>query len=79
MHLTQGNRRYVSTVISHASVRLIIVIFNDTQNGGFATPAEIGMLTNLVEMGQARDKILSLQLDQVNFCVSYRCLRFTCH
>lgn len=23
------------------------------------------MLTNLVEMGQARDKILSLQLDQV--------------
>lgn len=29
------------------------------------TPAEKGTLTNFVEMGQARDKILSLKLDQV--------------
>ncbi|KIP06848.1 hypothetical protein PHLGIDRAFT_72114 [Phlebiopsis gigantea 11061_1 CR5-6] len=35
-------------------------------NGGFETPAENGMLTNFVEMGQARDKILSLKLDQVS-------------
>ncbi|KAF7791453.1 hypothetical protein EIP86_002469 [Pleurotus ostreatoroseus] len=41
----------------------------DTQqqaNGGFETPAESGTLTNFVEMGQARDKILSLKLDQVS-------------
>lgn len=42
----------------------------NSQNGGFETPAENGMLTNLVEMGQARDKILSLKLDQVS------CLEF---
>ncbi|KAJ3553871.1 hypothetical protein NM688_g3392 [Phlebia brevispora] len=34
--------------------------------GGFETPAESGTLTNFVEMGQARDKILSLKLDQVS-------------
>ncbi|THG98949.1 hypothetical protein EW026_g3320 [Hermanssonia centrifuga] len=34
--------------------------------GGFETPAENGTLTNFVEMGQARDKILSLKLDQVS-------------
>lgn len=33
--------------------------------GGFETPADSGTLTNFVEMGQARDKILSLKLDQV--------------
>lgn len=33
--------------------------------GGFETPADTGALTNLVEMGQARDKVLSLKLDQV--------------
>lgn len=35
------------------------------KNGGFETPADNGTLTNFVEMGQARDKILSLKLDQV--------------
>ena len=35
------------------------------QNGGFETPAESGAMTNFVEIGQARDKILSLKLDQV--------------
>ncbi|CAK5275776.1 unnamed protein product [Mycena citricolor] len=35
------------------------------QNGGFETPAE-GSLTNFVEIGQARDKILSLKLDQIS-------------
>lgn len=34
------------------------------QAGGFETPA--GTLTNFVEIGQARDKILSLKLDQVS-------------
>ncbi|KAL0958321.1 hypothetical protein HGRIS_000466 [Hohenbuehelia grisea] len=34
--------------------------------GGLATPAESGALTNFVEIGQARDKILSLKLDQVS-------------
>lgn len=35
------------------------------QFGGFETPADSGMMTNLVEMGQARDSLLSLKLDQV--------------
>lgn len=34
-------------------------------DGGLETPAERGMMTNFVEIGQARDKILSLKLDQV--------------
>ncbi|KAI0310692.1 PRP1 splicing factor, N-terminal-domain-containing protein [Amylostereum chailletii] len=34
-------------------------------NGGFSTPAD-GTMTNFVEIGQARDKILSLKLDQVS-------------
>lgn len=38
--------------------------------GGFETPAESGQMTNLLEIGQARDKILSLKLDQVRFDVS---------
>jgi pre-mRNA-processing factor 6 len=34
--------------------------------GGFETPADnSGALTNLVEIGQARDNLLSLKLDQV--------------
>lgn len=36
------------------------------QIGGFVTPAESGTLTDFVEIGQARDKILSLKLDQVS-------------
>ena len=35
------------------------------QTGGFETPADNGTLTNFAEMSQARDKILSLKLDQV--------------
>ncbi|KAF5378077.1 hypothetical protein D9615_007629 [Tricholomella constricta] len=34
--------------------------------GGFETPADSGALTNFVEMGQARDRILSLKLDQIS-------------
>ncbi|KAF8509992.1 PRP1 splicing factor, N-terminal-domain-containing protein [Hysterangium stoloniferum] len=34
--------------------------------GGFETPADSGALTDLVEMGQARDKVLSLKLDQIS-------------
>ncbi|KAG5652943.1 hypothetical protein H0H81_003019 [Sphagnurus paluster] len=36
------------------------------ENGGFETPADSGTLTNFVEMGQARDRILSLKLDQIS-------------
>ncbi|CAA7269716.1 unnamed protein product [Cyclocybe aegerita] len=36
------------------------------QAGGFETPVDAGALTNLVEIGQARDKILSLKLDQMS-------------
>src|ERR1700761_2243048 len=36
------------------------------QNGGFETPANSGSLTNLVEIGQARDRILTLKLDQIS-------------
>ncbi|KAG8897540.1 hypothetical protein FRB99_008100 [Tulasnella sp. 403] len=35
------------------------------QLGGFETPAD-GTLTNLVEIGQARDNLLSLKLDQIS-------------
>jgi len=35
------------------------------EHGRFETPADSGTLTNFVEIGQARDKILSLKLDQV--------------
>jgi pre-mRNA-processing factor 6 len=38
------------------------------EHGGFETPADSGTLTNFVEIGQARDKILSLKLDQVKCC-----------
>ncbi|KAI0754818.1 PRP1 splicing factor, N-terminal-domain-containing protein [Daedaleopsis nitida] len=34
--------------------------------GGLETPADNGTLTNFAEMSQARDKILSLKLDQVS-------------
>ncbi|KAF7301491.1 TPR-REGION domain-containing protein [Mycena indigotica] len=34
--------------------------------GGFETPADSGTMTNFVEIGQARDKILSLKLDQIS-------------
>ncbi|TFY64399.1 hypothetical protein EVG20_g5958 [Dentipellis fragilis] len=36
------------------------------EHGGFETPADSGTLTNFVEIGQARDKILSLKLDQIS-------------
>lgn len=36
-----------------------------SQVGGFVTPAESGTLTNFREIGQARDRMLSLKLDQV--------------
>jgi len=38
------------------------ILITNLQSGGFETP---GTLTNFVEIGQARDKILSLKLDQV--------------
>lgn len=47
------------------------------QNGGIETPAENGTITNFAEMSQARDKILSLKLDQVSgrrHLVVSRCL-----
>lgn len=39
------------------------------QANGFETPADSGTMTNFVEIGQARDKILSLKLDQVRLFI----------
>jgi len=44
-------------------------IHHSQDHGGFETPADSGTLTNFVEIGQARDKILSLKLDQVGYLV----------
>ena len=45
------------------------------QTGGFDTAADPGAMTNFVEIGQARDKILSLKLDQVSLnIVRQRCV-----
>jgi pre-mRNA-processing factor 6 len=41
------------------------MLTNWHQSGGFETPADSGALTNFVEIGAARDRILSLKLDQV--------------
>lgn len=45
-------------------------LFDPQEQGGFETPGDSGALTNFVEIGQARDKVLSLKLDQV---VIYLC------
>ncbi len=55
-----SRQQTVSILLLFMKNPLIII-----QAGGFETPAENGTLTNFVEMGQARDKILSLKLDQV--------------
>jgi pre-mRNA-processing factor 6 len=47
------------------------------EHGGFETPADSGTLTNFVEIGQARDKILSLKLDQVRMLVTVTPLGLT--
>ena len=36
------------------------------QNGGFDTPAGDGTMTDFVSIGTARDKVLSLRLDQAS-------------
>ena len=41
------------------------------EHGGFETSGDPGTLTNFVEIGQARDKILSLKLDQVGMPVTH--------
>lgn len=47
-------------------------------SGGFETPAEgDGALTNLVAIGQARDNLLSLKLDQVSTCEHTLCLLYS--
>lgn len=48
-----------------STLYLIFIFIFLQQAGGLATPADAGTLTNFVEIGQARDKILSLKLDQV--------------
>jgi hypothetical protein len=44
--------------------------YDEQEHGGFETSADSGTLTNFVEIGQARDKILSLKLDQVRKLVT---------
>lgn len=41
-------------------------MFADYQNGGFETPAGDGTMTDFVSIGNARDKVLSLRLDQAS-------------
>jgi pre-mRNA-processing factor 6 len=41
------------------------------QNDGFETPAEAGGMADLVGISQARDKVLSLKLDQVTSSVRF--------
>lgn len=38
----------------------------EEQNGGFETPANDGTMTDFVSIGNARDKVLSLRLDQAS-------------
>jgi pre-mRNA-processing factor 6 len=59
---------------SVAGARNLSWTYGLQEHGGFETPADSGTLTNFVEIGQARDKILSLKLDQVT---AYLC-RFNC-
>jgi len=44
----------------------VVAITSLLQYGGFETSVNADALTNLVEMGQARDKFLSLKLDQAS-------------
>lgn len=39
------------------------------QQGGFETPADSGGAVDIVGISQARDKVLSLKLDQVIFLI----------
>jgi hypothetical protein len=49
----------------------LLSTYDDVQeHGGFETLADSGTLTNFVEIGQARDKILSLKFDQVCMLVT---------
>lgn len=42
-----------------------------SQAAGLDTPAATGTMTDLVEIGNARDKVLSLKLDQVRALISH--------
>ncbi|KAG2028828.1 PRP1 splicing factor, N-terminal-domain-containing protein, partial [Suillus americanus] len=46
--------------------RTFVVPDSIIQANGFESPADSGTMTNFVEIGQARDKILSLKLDQIS-------------
>lgn len=45
---------------------LIVLKEADLQNGGFDTPGGDGTMTDFVSIGTARDKVLSLRLDQAS-------------
>lgn len=67
MRWMRGSKRcvYSGCHLCHLLITNLYVHFG-RKAGGFETPADGGTLTNFVEMGQARDKILSLKLDQVS-------------
>lgn len=64
-----GSRRYVFPRSFTRDILYSRVSYRIIQNGGFETPADgpgSGALTNFVEIGQARDKLLSIKLDQLS-------------
>lgn len=70
MEENQNGRSYVvsDTVIADAASRNQLLGELDQaqqDNGGFDTPAPDGTITDFVSIGNARDRVLSLKLDQV--------------
>ncbi|WVF71630.1 hypothetical protein IAT40_006438 [Kwoniella sp. CBS 6097] len=67
----QNGRLYAvsDTVIADAANRNIMLGELDKaqqENGGFDTPANDGTMTDFISIGNARDKVLSLRLDQAS-------------
>ncbi|WVQ99257.1 hypothetical protein IAU59_006389 [Kwoniella sp. CBS 9459] len=67
----QNGRLYAvsDTVIADAANRNVLLGELDKaqqENGGFDTPANDGTMTDFISIGNARDKVLSLRLDQAS-------------
>ena len=65
----QNGRSYAvsDTVLADAASRNVVLGEIDPQqqeNGGFETPAGDGTMTDFVSIGNARDRVLGLRLDQ---------------
>ena len=71
MEENQNGRSYAvsDTVLAGAAAKNQLVGELDAaqqENGGLATPATDGTMTDFVSIGNARDKVLSLRLDQAS-------------